>query len=173
MASSFTLKGNGRLNVLKTPCGITEAYDPKKTTERPQPKEYVAIWDTGATGTVITAKVAADLDLQPTGYVTSHHAGGSSQVPTFLVNVILPNGIHIPGVRVTQATLSGNTEVLIGMDIISHGDFSFTNYNGNSCFTFRLPSLKEIDYVEESKKKNPSWLKPSRGFKGSKKGRRK
>lgn len=41
------------------------------------------------------------------------------------------------------------TEMLIGMDIISHGDFAFTNQDGKSCFSFRIPSKTKIDYVEE------------------------
>lgn len=162
----------GRLNVLKTPAGISEAYDPKLGGLQPELKHYTAIWDTGATSTVITQKVANELGLVPTGFATSHHAGGTSRVPTYLVNVYLPNGINIPGVRVIQATLSEDTEILIGMDIISHGDFSFTNFEGKSCFSFRIPSKKRIDYVEEDKKakQKPSWMKSSRGYKGGKKG---
>lgn len=175
---AFTLEEKGRLNVLKTPCGVSEAFDPKtKQGSYPPKRDYIAIWDTGATGTVITAKVASDLGLQPIGYATSHHAGGVSKVPSYLVNIYLPNGITIPGVRVIEATLTGNFEMLIGMDIISHGDFSFTNVDGKSCFSFRIPSIKKIDYVEEDRlakaKQNqkPSWMKTSRGYKGGKKRR--
>ena len=99
--------------------------------------------------------------------VTSSHAGGVSQVPTYLVNIYLPNGVGVEGVRVIEAVLSGDTEVLIGMDIISHGDFSLTHVNRESCFSFRIPSIKQIDYVEEDKK--PKWLKTSKGYKKGKK----
>lgn len=162
-SKAFTLKGIGRLNQLKTQCGVSEAVDPQHDPSTPSISQYEAIWDTGATGTVITRKVAAELGLKPTGVVTSNHAGGSDQVNTYLVNVYLPNGINVIGVKVIEAVLMGNTEILIGMDIISHGDFSFTNFNGESCFTFRIPSLKQIDYVQEEKNRNPSWLKPSNG----------
>ena len=37
--------------------------------------------------------------------------------------------------------------VLIGMDIITSGDFSVSNYNGKTVFTFRTPSQERIDYV--------------------------
>lgn len=161
------------MNVVKTPCGISEAHDPESGNPAPNKKDYIAIWDTGATGTVITSKVASDLGLQPIGFATSHHAGGVSKVPTYLVNIYLPNGINIPGVRVIEATLTGDFEMLIGMDIISHGDFSFTNVGGESCFSFRIPSIKKIDYVEEDKlsKQKPKWLKSSKGYKGGKKKR--
>jgi predicted aspartyl protease len=167
---AFTLKANGRINQLKTQCGVSDAVLPTNPPTNVNVNQYEAIWDTGATGTVITSKVAKDLGLKPTGLVTSNHAGGSSQVPTYLVNIYLPNGIRVQGVRVIEAVLSGNTEILIGMDIISHGDFALTNVNGEACFSFRIPSIKQIDYVEEDKK--PNWLKPSKGYKGGKKKRR-
>lgn len=158
------------MNQLKTQCGVSDAVDPKNPLITPVINNYEAIWDTGATGTVITSKVATDLGLKPTGKITSNHAGGSNQVNTYLVNVYLPNGIRVIGVKVIEAVLAGNTEMLIGMDIISLGDFSFTNFNGEACFTFRIPSIKQIDYVEECKPNKRSWLKASAGrYKGGKK----
>ena len=47
--------------------------------------------------------------------------------------------------------LGDDIDVLIGMDIIQHGDFSITNVNNKTTFSFRTPSMKEIDYVKESK----------------------
>jgi len=41
---------------------------------------------------------------------------------------------------------------LIGMDVITLGDFSITNHNGITCMSFRVPSSHEIDYV-----KNPNY----------------
>ncbi|MDO6761749.1 retropepsin-like aspartic protease [Tamlana sp. 2_MG-2023] len=166
-SQAFTLKANGRINQLKTQCGVSDAILLSNPSVNITVNQYEAIWDTGATGTVITSKVATELGLKPTGLVTSNHAGGSSQVPTYLVNIYLPNGIRVQGVRVIEAVLSGNTEILIGMDIISLGDFAFTNVNGEACFSFRIPSIKQIDYVEEDKK--PTWLKPSTSYKGGKK----
>ena len=175
--TAFTLKANGRLNQLKTQCGVSDAVplnngDP----DPPVVNQYEAIWDTGATGTVITAKVAKDLGLKPTGVVTSHHAGGSHTVNTYLVNVYLPNSIRIVAVKVIEAVLSGNTEMLIGMDIISLGDFAFTNLKGEACFTFRIPSIKQIDYVAENKKSiikhSPIPNSYSRRGKGKGKGKR-
>ena len=42
-------------------------------------------------------------------------------------------------------------DVLIGMDVIKYGDFSITNTNGKTTFSFRTPSIKEIDYLKESR----------------------
>ncbi|WP_027064552.1 retropepsin-like aspartic protease [Maribacter sp. Hel_I_7] len=173
---AFTLKVPHRINVLKTKCGVSDAVPLGGGSANPLVlKEYEAIWDTGATGTVITAKVAKELGLKPTGVVTSHHAGGSHRVNTYLVNIYLPNKINVVGVKVVEAILSGNTEMLIGMDIISLGDFAFTNFKGTSCFTFRIPSTKQIDYVQEDKirvaKKNPVKSSYQRRGKGKGKGK--
>ncbi len=36
------------------------------------------------------------------------------------------------------------------MDVITMGDFSNTNYNGKTAVSFRIPSIKTIDYVQEA-----------------------
>ena len=41
-------------------------------------------------------------------------------------------------------------DVLLGMDIITIGDFSITNQAGNTVFSFRVPSQHTIDYVAET-----------------------
>lgn len=44
-------------------------------------------------------------------------------------------------VRVTEGMHQG-CDVLIGMDIISPGDFSVTNQGDKTAFLFRLPSME-------------------------------
>ncbi len=79
--------------------------------------------------------------------VTVHTAGGERQCETYLVNIKLPNSVGFANVLVTKADM-GETEVLIGMDIISAGDFALTHKEGKTCFSFRVPSLLHIDFVE-------------------------
>ncbi len=151
---AFTNKYNGLTRQLSTQCGVSDAIPLKSGDPIPaSAKEYEAVWDTGATTTVITAKVAKDLGLKPIGLTTSHHAGGTEEVNSYLINVYLPNNIRVVGVRVVEAVLVGNLEMLVGMDIISLGDFSFTNFGGKSTFSFRIPSIKQVDYVAEDMKK--------------------
>lgn len=154
--SSFTLSSENRLNVIKTSCHISVAYNPQdlkaKKQSYPTPKEYNAIWDTGATGSVISQKVVNELGLHPTGFIQVHHAGGKDISPYYKVNIMLPNNVGFSEITVTQATLT-SADVLIGMDIISQGDFAITNVNGKTTFSFRVPSIETIDYVEEYKNK--------------------
>lgn len=108
-----------------------------------------AIWDTGATATVITENVVKSLGLIPTGMSHVNTANGIAVQNTYIIDVVLPTGITVKDVTVTgAAALSGGCEVLIGMDIIGLGDFSITNYKDVTCMSFRIPSLHEIDYVK-------------------------
>lgn len=140
---SFTLKANkGLFKQISTPL---EIIVPNKTDSI----NIHGIWDTGATGSVITKKVADSLNIQPTGIKRVHTANGIADQRTFTINIKLPNSITVKDVSVTEvAGLSGGMDALIGMDIICLGDLSITHHNGNSCMSFRIPSSHEIDFVK-------------------------
>ena len=65
-------------------------------------------------------------------------------------------------VRVTEVKLipDDNTsddqqpQLLIGMDIIGLGDFAVTNADGKTTFSFRVPSVEEIDFVPDAEESN-------------------
>jgi predicted aspartyl protease len=111
--------------------------------------EFEALWDTGATKSVITQAVVDACGLAPTGRVEVSSVGGLSESETYLVNFVLPNQIRVRNVRVAKGALVG-TNVLIGMDVIGLGDFTVTNLGGVTKFSFRVPSLVHIDFVEEA-----------------------
>ena len=69
-------------------------------------------------------------------------------VYTYLINISLPNGIEFASILVTEGLLS-DTDVLIGMDIISKGDFAVTAFGGDTKMSFQIPSTHEIDFVQE------------------------
>lgn len=58
----------------------------------------------------------------------------------------MPNNVIVQNVIVACADLGINIDLLIGMDIISLGDFAITNVNGKTIFSFRLPSVSIIDF---------------------------
>lgn len=76
-------------------------------------------------------------------------AAGLSDVETYLIDIGLPNGVAFSAVQVSRAILGPGSDVLVGMDIISMGDFSITNQNGNTVFSFRVPSCHTVDFVQE------------------------
>jgi predicted aspartyl protease len=149
-SKSFTVNFDKVVNVLIVPVGIGEAVKPQPNTPEPTITQFISIWDTGATNSAISSSVIARLDLKPTGKVTVQTAGGSRLANTYLVNIYLPNRVYFPGIRVTEAPISG-AEILIGMDIICRGDFAVTHCDGKTAVSYRWPPTKKIDYVEESR----------------------
>ncbi len=101
---------------------------------------------------MLTAKTAAALGLVPTGSIVVRHVGGSDSRNTYLVNIMLPSKVGFAGVPVAECTdVEDNFGVIIGMDLITRGDFSITNTNGETCMSFRTPSIRRVDYVAEAK----------------------
>lgn len=138
---SFTAKSDGLVRVLASPIIIRNEINDFSG-------QITGIWDTGATGSVITKNVVNALQLIPTGVTKVHTANGETTQNTYTVDIILPNSVRVQRVKVTEVVdLSGGCDALIGMDIINLGDFSVTNHTGKTCFSFRIPSLHEIDYV--------------------------
>jgi hypothetical protein len=74
---------------------------------------------------------------------------GAYRTEVYLVNIVLPNGVQFHTVHVSRGDITG-AEVLIGMDIITTGDFAVTNLGGKTVMSFRWPSMTRIDYVAGS-----------------------
>lgn len=144
---AFSLKASGLLNTLQTEALIIS--DVRDKSFNPIPKMWSALWDTGASKSCISKKIVDYLHLIPVGKTSISTANGISDVNTYFVNVGLPNGVMIPNVLVSCADLGDNLDALIGMDIISYGDFSITNFNGRTTFSFRIPSIEEIDFTNK------------------------
>ena len=141
--SSFTTYAQGLLNVLENQVGITASGgdDSQKV------KFFQAVWDTGATATVITEKVVSECGLTESGKTELHGVLGSEITPTYLVDVFLPNKVRVREVTVAKALLTGDSDILVGMDIIGMGDFAVSSYQRKTSFSFRVPSSGRIDFL--------------------------
>jgi predicted aspartyl protease len=117
------------------------------------------IWDTGATGSAITKSLALKLNLIQTGQarVNSVH-GFKDNVTVYAVKINLNNkavSFVLPVLECEQLTENDSCEFLIGMDVISKGDFAITNFQDKTVMTFRIPSIQKIDFVEGIKTHTP------------------
>lgn len=149
---AFTKSYNGLIGSIITDFWVSPPFPPDQKIAANDPRliKTTALWDTGATNCLISSSIAKNLGLKAISKVTVSHAGGTSDEDVHLVNLYLPNLLAIPFVRVTEASkLTGNFEIIIGMDVLTTGDFSLTNVNGKSMVSFRMPSAKAIDYVKE------------------------
>ncbi len=145
---AFTVTNPTLLDKLITPCGVCPAFDPTCGLPHPPVSQFNALWDTGATNSAISPKVVKALGLKPYTIAKVFHAQGESQTGVYLVNVFLPNNVAIQSLRVSEGILNG-CDMLIGMDIISHGDFSITHKDGGTVFSFQMPSTHEYDFVKQ------------------------
>lgn len=149
---AFTVAHTGIANRILTKVSVSPAFDPNALPDPPPPQiECMALWDTGATASVIAAGTARALDLVPTGLINTRHAGGTGQSNTYIVNIMLPNNVRVAGVKVSELPDdAADFGAIIGMDIITSGDFSITNVNGVTVLSFRTPSIAKIDYVHDA-----------------------
>lgn len=137
----FTERYNGRRNRLINTSILTSGIEHRIA---------ITQWDTGATGTCISKSIAAQLKLQPIGMLRIRTPSGTTMVNRYIVDIILNQEIRIKNLEVLETEIgSQGIDVLIGMDIISCGDFAVSNFNGNTQFTFRIPSKEDISFVEE------------------------
>lgn len=127
---------------------MSQFWAPGSSEPQPLFKPFRAIWDTGATHSVITQSIVEACGLVPIGMTRVSHAGGEDNAEVYLVNIGLPNNVVFYGVRVTKGRLK-DADMLIGMNIINRGDFAVTNYNGITKFSFRVPSAGGIDFVAD------------------------
>lgn len=84
-----------------------------------------------------------ELGLEPYGKSGFSSANGIVEANVYEIHLAVP----IAGVVCNVLAMEKDDEdyeVVIGMDVISQGDFAFTNHNGHSTFSFRLPSQEEI-----------------------------
>jgi predicted aspartyl protease len=102
---------------------------------------YRGVWDTGATSTMITPKIQSELKLTPVDTATVCGVNSYTRVPVVLVNLILPNKIIVRNVRAMVSEIQG-IDMLIGMDIIQLGDFSISNHERKTVFTFAIPPFQ-------------------------------
>lgn len=161
--NSFTLKSQtGLLRSIISDCGVCIAYNPMSGNPHPNIHNYKALWDTGATNTVISKNVINALALKPIGQTKVFHAKGDAISNVYAINLFLPNQVAFSFVKVTEGDLNG-FDILIGMDIITAGDFSVTNVGGKTTFSFRIPSSKEIDYMQERVITEPLKAEPKLG----------
>jgi hypothetical protein len=156
---AFSVTYTGLSRVLISDVRIGQAFGPEQQPPKQFPPPFKAIWDTGASGSVITQKVIDQCGLKPTGMANVHTAQGITTVETFLVCMVLPNKVGFSEVKVTRGVLR-DFDVLIGMDIIGRGDFAVTNKDGNTVFSFRIPSMECIDFVKQSP--HPTRVKPGK-----------
>ena len=134
--SSFTKTFPPGTLVIRTDLTVTSIVSKK-------PGEKIvcaAIWDTGANASAISLNTARKLGLTPVQTAFFSTANGRCEMPMYMVDMMLPNGRQIKDVMVSGLNLN-ICDALVGMDIITQGDFHLTN-DGKTVFSFNIPPEK-------------------------------
>jgi len=136
---AFTIEYGKKVGQLH--CPIDVEYNGRR-------QRVLAIWDTGASGSCISEELAQIMKMVPEGKGRTMTPNGTSVVNVYTVNLHLPNQVSVIGVRVSDSQIGAQgLGLLVGMDIISMGDLSVSNFDNKTTISFRMPSKKKTDYV--------------------------
>ena len=89
----------------------------------------MAIWDTGATHSLISTRMITKLALLPIGFSPLRSIRDEREAAVYWVWIRIPNGAHGAAmwrIPVLEEELGPDVDFLIGMDIITKGDFHVT-----------------------------------------------
>ena len=155
MGKAFTTTSPMIMNSLKNE--IVIQYNGKSI-------QVVALWDTGATTTCVSQQVVKDLSLIVTGKAIMTTPSNQTERNKYLVDIILPNNFKVSDHVVIDSDIDNqNIGMLVGMDIISLGDFAVSSFNNQTTFTFRIPSECKTDYAREQNISNLVGKKHGKG----------
>lgn len=145
---SFMYEADRVVLELVTPVGVGLPMSADSGNAVPKINGLKAVWDTGATGCAVTVDVAERINAPVINQVLVGGVHGAEPCNQYLLSLFLPNGLYIPGVPVTELSQDAGCDVLIGMDVISLGDFSTSTLGGKTSFTFRIPACQKHDFFK-------------------------
>jgi hypothetical protein len=100
---AFTIKFSGITDRIVTNVRVMPGFDfAHPPNPLPNGIETTALWDTGASRSVVSTDLVTSLGLTPVGTTKVNHAGGTAQSNTYLVNFGLPNHVGVAGSLVTE-----------------------------------------------------------------------
>ncbi len=97
-----------------------------------------ALWDTGANVSVICESVAKNLGLEVKGAAELRYANGLQRSNIYKIDLALSKDVVFKNHFVRECRDGGNFEMVIGMDIISRGNFRILNRSGKTVFEFEI-----------------------------------
>ena len=147
---AFTAESKTLLRSVITPVSIRQSYMLCQAYRLVcEQADVRALWDTGANGSCISRGLAKQLGLKSVDICQVRGVGWVTQSSVYNIDVLLPSAVAIPNVRVTEFIDNGIFEIIIGMDIMTLGDFAISNAGGKTTVSFRMPPSDEpIDFVK-------------------------
>lgn len=111
---------------------------------------FTALWDTGAGCSCVKPSVLEKLKIKPEHIISYRNITGvnskTQQKPIYRINLILPNNVMFPQWKFTESDIASQADILIGMDIISQGNFIIDNSNNSTKFAFSMPPQPMLNF---------------------------
>ena len=106
-----------------------------------------ALWDTGASMSAITPEIQKQLRAVPIDRKEIAGVHNTEEVDIVSLTLELPNSVVKKTIRVAVCNITSKTGVILGMDIISLGDFALSNGGEQTLLSFAVPPFQEkIDF---------------------------
>lgn len=146
MVGMFTIRHKKLVRQVLTPVRVVNPVTMEE-------EETLALWDTGSTSTCISNTIAYKLRMRKKAEMISLGVHGDNLVGVYSAEIKIGKNISIPIDVTNFGNMSNEIGVIIGMDIITMGDFALSNADGHTVMTFRIPSQGEINFVQEYNEK--------------------
>lgn len=101
--------------------------------------EANAIIDTGATTSAVSSKLAASIKLLERGTIVVTGVHSKTIATKYTADIQFPNEICFHDTNLIEINPIGSFDVLIGMDILSQGNFSVSIAEGKVHFSYKTP----------------------------------
>lgn len=143
--ATITRKYQDRIDAIQTKCVVTPSFGNNTRSFFHGCEIESTVWDTGATSTIISEEVVNALGLQPINKASIEGVGGLMESSVYRINIYLENHLEFKSIEVLSGDI-GDYDLIIGMDIITLGDFVVSNKDGKTWFSFRHPSKEHIEF---------------------------
>lgn len=105
------------------------------------------MWDTGATTSCLDIKYLDVLNIKSTASTEYSAIGIHGNTDLYQIDLLINDCMLIHNLRIASQDLSSNEiQFLIGMDIISLGDFSINTINNKTIGCFRYPTNHKLPH---------------------------
>ena len=109
-----------------------------------------ALWDTGASMSAITPEIQKQLRAVPIDRKEIAGVHNTEEVDIVSLTLELPNNVVKKTIRVAVCNITSKVGVILGMDIISLGDFALSNGSEQTLLSFAVPPFQEkIDFSKK------------------------
>jgi predicted aspartyl protease len=104
---------------------------------KPESYKVQALWDTGAQMCAISKELVEEMGLTVAGKIDAGGFGGNKKdTPFYYVDLTLPDEYHLNHVAAIEYEAMSSHNFIIGMSIITMGDFSLTREDKGIKFHF-------------------------------------